>query len=192
MTDYRENLGAHRRSTPCEFCGTEGRQRHDRTCPKAKRAKAARERGNRRELYVQRTYGPTKVGHFGGAIDNIGSTFKWQSKTMQLHPPLCEPRCAYCEVPVWVDELSAFGIVGRKPAKWFTDPMDHMNGLRDDLSPLLIKSWTRRGVGSTDVIVVRADDWVIWHDLPAYEPGGWDFYAMTGSYFLDVHGRDEE
>ena len=69
MTDYRANLGAHRRSTPCEFCGTEGRQRHDRTCPKAKRGRTSRQRGNAFEREVAKKLGGERVGQYGGPED---------------------------------------------------------------------------------------------------------------------------
>ena len=69
MTDYRANLGAHRRSLPCEHCGTEGRQKHDRTCPKAKRGRSARSRGNAYEREVAKKLGGERVGQYGGPED---------------------------------------------------------------------------------------------------------------------------
>ena len=178
MTDYRAKLGAHRRSLPCEHCGTEGRQKHDRTCPKAKRSRSAGRRGKRREKHVEHKYGPTKVGQFNGPIDNIGSTFKWQSKTTTAMPP------------DWAADLAYSDIRAMTPKLWFTDPMKHMAGNRDDLHPLVIKSWTWPG-HSLDVIVVRTEDWCVWHDGAPLNPV-LEYLAMTGDYFLDVHGRDED
>lgn len=191
MTDIRANLGAQRqageqkrhrhrwitfdyhghRCTSCS-CGAvkdEARSRQGRT---------ARDRGNRRELYIERKYGPKKVGQFGAAVDNIGRDFKWQSKTTQAEPPM------------WVTRFADRGITSLLPRRWFTVPMVHMDGVRDDLYPLVIKSWTRQGRPSIDVIVVPVAAWWHLHGDPGIERGNW-FLAMTGDHFLEVHGRDE-
>lgn len=186
MTDVRANLGAHRQQHPCDDCGATatrlgGRVKHERRCPQFRRASNAVKRGKRRELYVERKYGPTKVGQYNDAIDNVGSTFKWQSKTTTAEPP------------GWALSLGHAGLLAMRGRKWFTEPMEHMAGLRDDLAPLVIKSWTHQGKSSIDVIVVRVADWDAAHGLP-FGPGAWadiDYLAMTGDYFLDVHGRDE-
>ena len=86
MTDLRANLGAHRRSLPCEHCGTEGRQKHDRTCPKAKRGRSARSRGNRRELEIANDLGGEKVGMFGGPEDIRTPLLNVQSKVRKSFP----------------------------------------------------------------------------------------------------------
>ena len=175
MIDVRANLGAHRQQHPCEDCGT--LKRHERRCPKFKTASNAVKRGKRRELYVERRYGPTKVGQFNDAIDNIGSSFKWQSKTTTAEPPL------------WAHNLAAVGIAAVKPRKWFTDPMEHMAGLHDDLAPLLIKSWTHQGRPAVDVIVVAAFDWCCLHGVPEGTADA-EYLVLTGDAFLDIHGPD--
>ena len=40
-----------------------------------------------------------------------------------------------------------------------TDPIDHMEPIRRDLRPLLIRSWIRPGVRPVDIIIVRVSDW---------------------------------
>jgi hypothetical protein len=203
VTDVREALGAQRLAGELRRCVHDRRYRvrlenGDSQCARcqrvipaalSKRSRASRSRGNRRELYVQRTYGPVKVGQRGDAIDNIGRTFKWQSKTTQLHPPVDHPRCARCEIPMWVDVVEALGVTPIKPHAWITVPVKAMEPLHADLKPLLIRSWTRQGVGSTDVIVAYWGDWWRLHGDVIETPS--QFVAMSGRYFLDMHGRDE-
>jgi len=86
VTDYRANLGAHRRSLPCEHCGTEGRQKHDRTCPKAKRGRSARSRGNAYEREVAHKLGLERVGQFGGPEDVRGDWLNLQCKNGGAFP----------------------------------------------------------------------------------------------------------
>ena len=67
--------------------------------------------------------------------------------------------------------------------------MAAMESLRQDLRPLLIRSWVRNGVKPVDIIIVRSADW---RDLHGEPVPATEYMAMTGAWFLDVHGRDEE
>ena len=147
---------------------------------RSKAGKNARSRGNRRELYVQRTYGPVKVGQHGDAIDNLGHSWKWQSKTSRLG--------SRKELPLWAAGIEALSWGGIKPYAWITVPMAKMDPLHRDLRPLLIRSWTFP-VGSLDLLIVRSSDWATVHGLPV--PAIAEHMAMTGRWFLEVNGRDE-
>ncbi len=143
-----------------------------------RKGRNARSRGNRRELYVQRTYGPRKTGQFQDAIDNLGRSWKWQSKTTSLGH--------WRHVPLWAATLDTWWPI--KSHRWITDPIEHMDPLYPDRYPLLIRSWTFPG-GSLDIIIVRSSDWAALHGPPA---PGTEYMAMTGRYFLNINGTDEE
>ena len=119
-------------------------------------------------------HGPRKVGEYGDAIDLIGRTWAWQSKATRA--PL----------PRWVSKLDDWAAI--EAHRWITDPIDHMEPIRRDLRPLLIRSWIRPGVRPVDIIIVRVVDWAEEHGCPV--PMG-EYMAMTGAHFLDCHGRDE-
>ena len=159
--------------TQCIGCGV---RRDD---ARSKAGKNARSRGNRRELYVQRTYGPVKVGQHGDAIDNLGHSWKWQSKTTRLG--------SRKELPLWAAGIEALSWGGIKPYAWITVPMAKMDPLHRDLRPLLIRSWTFP-VGSLDLLIVRSSDWAELHGLPV--PAIAEHMAMTGRWFLEVNGLD--
>jgi hypothetical protein len=86
VTDIRAALGAHRRSLPCEHCGTEGRQRHDRTCPKAKRGRTSRARGNAYERDVAHRLGARRTGMYGGKDEVNGDWIVIQAKNGGAFP----------------------------------------------------------------------------------------------------------
>ena len=70
MTDTRAALGAHRRQQPCEVCGAwPKRDKHARSCPKAKRGRNNRSRGNAYERAVAAKLGGLRVGQYGGKSD---------------------------------------------------------------------------------------------------------------------------
>ena len=50
--------------------------------------------------------------------------------------------------------------------RWITDPIDHMEPIRRDLRPLLIRSWIRVGVRPVDIIIVSVSDWAEEHGCP--------------------------
>lgn len=85
MADLRSQLGAHRRQTPCD-CGAWPNQKHERTCPKAKRGRSARNRGNRRELEIARQLGGEKVGQYQGPEDIRTPLLNVQSKVRKAFP----------------------------------------------------------------------------------------------------------
>ena len=142
---------------------------------KSRRGKSSARLGKDQERRIERVYGPTKVGEFGDAIDLLGHDWKWQSKATRG------------EMPLWVRHLKAWREMS--DSAWIADPIEHMEPLRRDLFPLLIKTWIRQGVQPTDVIIVRSSDWAAVHGPPAPNT---EFMAMTGAYFLDINGRDEE
>lgn len=173
MTDVIANLSAHRATTTCEHCGCWTGQRHERDCPKAKRARSSGRLGKDQERRIERVYGPTKVGEFGDAIDLLGNWWKWQSKATRA------------PVPLWA-RIAAWAPIAAH--RWITDPIDHMEALFRDLRPLLIRSWVRSGVPTVDLIIVRSTDWAELHGGPAAMS---EYMAMTGGFFLDINGRDE-
>lgn len=85
-SDIRALLGAGRASKPCEHCGAWPKTKHDRTCPKAKRARAARSKGNRRELEIANALGGEKVGMYGGPEDVRTPLLNVQSKVRKAFP----------------------------------------------------------------------------------------------------------
>ena len=138
------------------------------------RGRSSSRLGKDTERRIERQYGPRKVGEFGDAIDLLGKTWKWQAKATRS------------PVPRWVGKLDEWGPIDAKA--WITDPIEHMEPLRRDLRPLLVRSWVRHGARTIDVIIVRSSDWAEEHGCPV--PMG-EFMAMTGEFFLDCNGRDE-
>ena len=84
MTDYRANLGAHRRQSQCPECGAW--KPHERTCSKAKKGRSSRNRGNRRELEIAKQLGGEKVGMYGGPEDVRTPLLNIQSKVRKAFP----------------------------------------------------------------------------------------------------------
>ena len=189
--DIRANLGAQR------LAGEQARHRHHytRLLPAAiedgdwrlacscghrqdpdltHRGRSSSRLGKDTERRIERVYGPRKVGEYGDAVDLVGRTWKWQCKATRA--PL----------PRWVSKLDDWGAI--EAHRWITDPIDHMEPIRRDLRPLLIRSWIRPGVRPVDIIIVRVSDWAEEHGCPV--PMG-EYMAMTGAHFLDCHGRDE-
>ena len=113
MTDYRANLGAHRRSKPCEHCGTEGRQRHDRTCPKAKAGRSARRKGNDFERQLVRVLDVVfpdarRTGMYGGPDDVMaGPLFVQAKKVASLYPKRIDKLLTDIEPRVPADQYPA-------------------------------------------------------------------------------------
>ena len=112
MSDILANLGAHRASKPCEHCGTEGKQRHDRTCPKAKRARNNRNRGNSYERSVAKRLGVERVGQYGGKQDVAGDWIAVQCKVGSMFPE--RPWTWLQELPAKADQLRAV-VIGDAP-----------------------------------------------------------------------------
>jgi hypothetical protein len=198
MTDIRANLGQQR------LAGARARHRHqwvyitldvsyedfppkthhlDAVCSsceekrnpvKSRAGTSARRLGHDQERRIERVYGPRKVGEFGDAIDLLGRDFMWQSKaTRRLAPAM--PTDAIWPMP---------------DRAYIREPLMAMWALRQDLVPVLIRTYVRVGVSPIDVIIVKAASWDVLHgigDWPWPDP----FVAMTGAHFLDVHGRDE-
>jgi hypothetical protein len=152
----------------CEGC------RHPKNEARSRRGKSARRFGQDQERRIERVYGPRKVGEYGDAIDLLGSTFKWQSKATHAAPPL------------WL--VSVEGPSARKPSVTVLGASDAMLPLRPDLAPLVITSYVSPR-GTRDWIWVR---WYEWMRLHGHHTTGLEWLVMSGAYFLDVHGRDEE
>jgi len=143
----------------------------------SRRGKSSRRLGGDQERRIERVYGPRKVGEYGDPVDLIGATFKWQSKSTRSLPP---------KYLVAIDGIAP---VPDPAPDWITAPIHAMYGYRDDLVPLLIESYVKPGV--------RARDWLIvptfpWERLHGCYPDFCRYVVMTGAYFLDVHGKDEE
>ena len=90
--DYRAALGAHRRQLPCEHCGTEKPNPHDRTCPKSKKARNNIKRGGAWELEVAKMLATVypdarKTGPLGGPDDVTAGPLYVQAKAVaSLYP----------------------------------------------------------------------------------------------------------
>jgi len=139
-----------------------------------RKARSSVRLGKDTERRIERLYGPLKVGERGDAIDLLGHDWKWQSKATRGVMPQ-----RYAAITSWA---------AIDPARWITVPMDAMEPLHRELRSLLIRSWVRVGIPTRDLIVVRSSDWAELHGGPA--PAS-DLMAMTGEWFLEMHGRDE-
>lgn len=140
---------------------------------KSRRGKSSSRLGKDTERRIEKRYGPTKVGEFGDAIDLLGRDFKWQSKSTRA------------AMPRYLDAIETWAPIEARA--WITTPMDAMAPLHADLRPLLIRSWVRQGVPARDIVIVRSADWAELHGVECMS----ELIAMTGEWFLDVHGRDE-
>ena len=113
MTDeILANMGARRTKRPCPHCGTEGRQRHDRTCPKAKRGRNSRQRGNAYERTIAARLGADRVGQYGGKPDVMNEWIVIQAKNGGAFPE--RPWTWLQELPRKADQLRAV-VIGDAP-----------------------------------------------------------------------------
>jgi len=135
--------------------------------------KSARRLGHDQERRIERVYGARKVGEFGDPIDLMGATWKWQSKATRR------------PVPAWMAAVDA--PVPHRASATVLGASRAMLPLAPHLLPLVIVTHVERK-GTRDWIWVRAADWLDLHggDLDAV------WLVMSGSWFLGVHGRDEE
>jgi hypothetical protein len=158
---------------PGATCLRCGRERDE---AKVTRGKSARRLGSDQERRIERVYGPRKVGEYGDAIDLIGRDFMWQSKSTRG------------DVPKWARAVQSNRWI--RPFGWIVEPIEAMERLRSDRWPLLIWSWVHAGTRPLDIIVTRFPPWAALHHHPNDGPWEDGFMAMTGAYFLDVHGKD--
>lgn len=144
-----------------------------RDVTRSRRGTSARRLGHDQERRIERVYGPRKVGEYGDAIDLIGRDFVWQSKATR-HP-----------IPAWAALVR--DIENRVPPLLVTQAARAMYPLRAHRSVLVIQSWVANGLPTRDLLWVYAADWRRLHGGAPFE--GW--VVMSGSYFLETHGRDE-
>ena len=115
MADLRANLGAHR-ATPqiaCPDCGKPPEQRkHERHCPKAKRARNNRQRGNAYERELTTRLGIQRVGQYGGPEDVKGEWLIVQAKVGGYFPE--RPWGWLQALPANADQLRAV-VIGDAP-----------------------------------------------------------------------------
>jgi hypothetical protein len=78
--DIRAKLAAHRAQQRCEHCGAWPKQRHDRSCPTAKKAKSSVRAGKDWEREVARRLNGLRIGQYGGKSDVQTSAFNVQCK----------------------------------------------------------------------------------------------------------------
>ncbi len=140
---------------------------------RSRMGRSARRLGHDQERRIERAYGPRKVGEFGDAIDLMGATWKWQSKSTRR------------PVTAWLAAVDA--PVPHRPSTTVLCASQAMLPLAPHLLPLVIVTHVERK-GTRDWIWVRAADWLDLHggELEAV------WLVMSGSWFLAVHGRDEE
>ena len=143
---------------------------------RARRGKSSARLGKDQERRIERVYGPRKVGEFGDAVDHLGRDFKWQAKATRKAPPAW---LAAIDGPTWR------GMIPQSVLR----PMAHMSGLGGTRRPLVIRSYVHQGLPTRDWIFVLAIDWLDLHGAAPIELG---YMVMSGSRFLDIHGRDEE
>ena len=139
-----------------------------------RKARSSVRLGKDTERRIERIYGPLKVGERGDAIDLLGRDFRWQSKATRS------------PMPAYLAAVTTWEAI--EPRAWMTRPFDAMEPLHRELRPLLIRSFVRPGVPTRDVIVARSCDWAELHGGPAPMT---ELMIMTGTYFLDINGRDE-
>jgi len=155
-------------ATTCDGCGA------IKDDVKSRRGKTARRSGHDNERRLERLFGATKVGEFGTAVDLLGRDFCWQAKH------------SHGEAPSWTRDLHEPRLVsGDATVRAYAVAMaPHLAGR----APLVVRSWaTTRTV---DRIWVPAAAWSQLHGTPPDASGRW--LVMSGEWFLEVHGRDEE
>lgn len=106
-------LGAHRATTTCGFCGAWPRKRHERDCPKAKRARNNGVRGGRWELEATRILTAAypdarKTGPLGGPDDLIAGPLFGQAKAeARMYPKALDRLLTEVEAHCTADQYPA-------------------------------------------------------------------------------------
>ena len=113
MTDITANLGAHRRQSPCADCGAWPKTKHAKTCPKAKRGRNNRQRGNAFEAEVTRYLAVAypearKTGPLAGPDDvQAGPLYVQCKKVASLYPKRLDELLTATEEHCTADQVPA-------------------------------------------------------------------------------------